>query len=76
MGEQKIYIMEDGKELMLIENEIINNKRYLLLFSKEKEELTVAYEHNNELIYMDEFDDNYEKINETLKNKYESKNII
>lgn len=73
MVDEKIYELQDGTNMILIEHTIYKNKRYLLLNKENTDEVSIAYEENNELINIDKNYEDYDEISKTLFLKLESK---
>lgn len=72
MVEEKVYILEDSAEMILIEKLIFKERRYLLLNERNTDNIFVAYEDNNKLNFLDEKDNDYKKIFSMLIEKHKS----
>ena len=60
---EKAYILDDGTEMVLLSNIIFNNIRYLLLSRRDSEDnYSLAYEYTGDLVFIEEYDSNYEEI--------------
>lgn len=73
MEDKKIYVLSNGKELTVLENKIIEGKRYMLLYNEETEAFRVGYEEKNRLVYIDDDNGEYDKILGELYSKFNNK---
>lgn len=73
MEDKKIYVLSNGKELTVLENKIIEGKRYMLLYNEETEAFRVGYEEENRLVYIDDDNGEYDKILGELYSKFNNK---
>lgn len=62
MVDEKYYEMEDGSKYILIENVIIDGRRYLLLNNDFDDKVFIAFEDNGDLVFLNENDANFNKI--------------
>lgn len=62
MEEERIYKLEDGTEMVLIDKAIYNDKRYLLVIDNKTNEVEIAYEEDGCLNYLDENDSIYNEL--------------
>ena len=75
MSEEKLYVLEDGTELVIIEKINYYGIDYMLLKNSKSAEIRIAYEYDGNLIYIRKEEENYqeianlliEKIKETLE---------
>lgn len=71
MIDEKIYKLKNGEEKILMSYITYENKRYLLLSDEASDDFQIAYEENNELIYLDKNDARYNTILSLLSKKLE-----
>ncbi len=63
MLEEKIYRLKNGQEMVLMDRLEFNGQRYLLLVDNENEDnVKIGYEKDNNLYYLDENEEIYEKL--------------
>jgi len=74
MTEEKVYELDNGVNMFLIEHSIYNDVRYLLLNKENTDDVSIAYEDDGNLIFIDDNYPNYNDIALTLLTKLE-KNI-
>lgn len=71
MIDEKIYRLKNGDEKILMSYITYEGKRYLLLSDESSDEFEIAYEENNELIYLDKNDKIYNTVLSLLSKKLE-----
>lgn len=69
MSEEKLYVLEDGTELVIIEKINYYGVNYMLLKNNKSTEIRIAYEYNGNLIYIKKDEDNYQEIAKLLLEK-------
>lgn len=69
MQEEKIYIMEDGREYTLLSKLLSDNNRYLLILDNKTNDVLLAIEKDNHLLSLDKEDEKYADIMQKLKEK-------
>ena len=75
MEEEKVYILKNGEEKILLAREIFNNRRYLLLSDNEGNDFQIAYEEDDNLVFLNKDDENFIMILGLLCKKLSSENI-
>ena len=73
MVDEKIYRLEDNINMILIEHVIYDGKRYLLLNKEGTEEVSIAYEDDGNLVFLDSDYKEYHNIALSLMTKLEKK---
>ena len=86
MIEERIYILEDGTEQVIIERINYNGIAYMLLKNNKKDEVKIGFEYEliskfllcNKLLYIDSNDEDFEMVSSLLLKKITDKlnNII
>ncbi len=78
MIEERIYILEDGTEQVIIERINYNGIAYMLLKNNKKDEVKIGFEYDNKLLYIDSNDEDFEMVSSLLLKKITDKlnNII
>ncbi len=75
MIEEKIYVVDDGIELIIMEKINYYGIDYMLLKNSKNSEIRIAYEYDSNLFYINSDDENYQIIVslllEKLKNQIE-----
>ena len=61
MVEEKFYELDDNTKMVLIENVLFDGKRFLLLNKDNTDEVSIGYEEDGKLFFID---DNYPKYSE------------
>ena len=69
MIDEKIYKLKNGEEKVLLSYVMHGDKRYLLLSDEVSNDFQVAYEENNELIYLDKNNAIYNTVLSMLSDK-------
>jgi len=69
VSEEKLYVLEDGTELVIIEKINYYGVNYMLLKNSKSTEIRIAYEYNGNLIYIKKDEDNYQEIAKLLLEK-------
>ena len=69
MVDEKVYVMEDGREYILSSRVKIGDKRYLMLYDEKSDDAFVAYEDNGFLKRIDDSYPEYKNIFELLISK-------
>lgn len=69
MIEEKIYVVEDGNELIIIEKINYGGIDYMLLKNSKNTDIKIAYEYNSKLYYIDKDNEDYQIIAELLLDK-------
>lgn len=69
MVDEKVYVMEDGREYILSSRTKIGDKRYLMLYDEKNDDAFVAYEDNGFLKRIDDSYPEYKNIFELLISK-------
>lgn len=59
---EKVYILDDNTEMIVLGNIIFNGIRYLLLNKDSSDEYGIAYEDSGDLVFVEESDSNYSEI--------------
>ena len=62
MAEEKIYVLSNGKKLVLMASKKIDEKRYLLLCEENTSDIKIAYEENRQLIFIEKDNKDFSKI--------------
>ena len=75
MEQERIYVLKNGEEKILLAREMFNDIRYLLLSDSEGNDFQIAYEENNCLNFLNKDDDNFTTILGILYKKLNSENI-
>lgn len=75
MVEEKIYKLENGKELVIMESIKLNNIRYLLLCDNKSDDVKIGYEENNNLVFLNKDSKNFYEISMALFKKFKTKEI-
>lgn len=73
MVDEKVYVMEDGREFILSSRANIGDKRYLLLYEEKTNDAFVAYEDNGLLKRVDKSYPEYKNIFDLLIAKIDVK---
>ena len=73
MIEEKIYVLDDGTEEVIIEKINYNGILYMLLKNNETEEVKIGFAYNNRLLYIDNTDEDFEKASSLLLEKITKK---
>ena len=66
MIEEKIYVVDDGVELIIMARVNYYGIDYMLLKNSKNSEIRIAYEYNSKLFYINKDDENYEIITDLL----------
>lgn len=74
MVDEKVYVLDDGTELIVFERIIFKDARYLLLGKRYSKDILVACEKNEKLFIIDENSEEYKKAFSMLYAKYKAKN--
>lgn len=74
MVEEKVYVLDNGTELIVFERIIFKDTRYLLLGKRNTKDILVACEKNEKLFIVDENSEEYKKVFSMLYAKYKSNN--
>ncbi len=69
MIDERIYKLKNGEEKILLAYATYEGRRYLLLSNEEADNLQVAYEEDNKLIYLNKDDENFNIILSLLSEK-------
>ena len=69
MIEEKIYVIEDGIELIIIEKINYGGIDYMLLKNSKNTDIKIAYEYNSKLYYIDKDNEDYKIIGALLLDK-------
>ena len=69
MAEEKVYVMDDGREYILGSRIELGGKRFLLLYEEKTDNAFVAYEEDGFLKHVDQTFPNYKNIFELLMAK-------
>jgi hypothetical protein len=64
--EEKIYVVDDGVELIIMARVNYYGIDYMLLKNSKNSEIRIAYEYNSKLFYINKDDENYEIITDLL----------
>lgn len=67
--EEKIYVIEDGNELIIIERINYGGIDYMLLKNNKNSDIKIAYEYNSNLYYIDKDNEDYRIIAALLLDK-------
>jgi hypothetical protein len=59
MVEERIYRLQDGKEMVLLAHAKIEGVRYLLLGNEQDDDVEIAVEEDNNLLIIDKQNENY-----------------
>lgn len=73
MIEEKIYVLDDGTEEVIIEKINYNGILYMLLKNNKTEEVKIGFAYNNRLLYIDNTDEDFEKASSLLLEKITKK---
>ena len=76
MVDEKVYVLDDVTELILVDKMIYDEKRYLLLSQRNSDNIFVCYEEDNDLVFLSDDDNKYKMVFSKLINKYRSKNDL
>lgn len=74
MVSEKVYILDDGTEMVVLCNAIFKGTRYLLLNRDNSDDYSIAYEDSGDLVFVEEYDSNYSEILNLLSEEL-NKNI-
>lgn len=69
MVEEKIYVVEDGVELIIIERINYGGIDYMLLKNSKTPETRIAYEYDSKLFYITKDDADYQIVSALLLDK-------
>lgn len=69
MKEEKIYVVEEGNELIIIEKINYGGMDYTLLKNNKNSDIKIAYEYNSKLYYIDKENEDYRIIAALLLDK-------
>ena len=69
MIEEKIYVVEDGVELIIIEKINYGGINYMLLKNNKTPEIRIAYEYDSKLFYITQEDADYQIVSALLLDK-------
>lgn len=69
MIDEKIYVVDDGTELIIIEKINYYGIDYMLLKNSKSSEIRIAFEYDSKLFYINNDDENYQEIVELLFEK-------
>ena len=67
--EEKIYVIEDGNELIIIERINYGGIDYMLLKNSKNSDIKIAYEYNSNLYYIEKDNEDYRIIAALLLDK-------
>lgn len=76
MVDEKIYVLDDETELILVDKIIYDERRFLLLSQRYSDNIFICYEEDNNLFFLSDDDKKYKIIFSKLINKYESINNL
>lgn len=74
MVSEKVYILDDGTEMVVLCNVIYNGTRYLFLNKDNSDDYSIAYEDSGDLVFVEESDSNYSEVLNLLSEEL-NKNI-
>lgn len=68
MVEEKIYVFDDGTEMIVLERIKIDNINYMLLKNNKNNETKIGFENKEKVYFIDETHEKYDTIKTVLTN--------